>query len=231
MVITSSDIAKTKPTRLKAYLRNMPVSAGLMKEQNWSDLAEFLMNLDFDVWQTFDDLEDLDRVLNDIEYVVRKELNEGIFRAHKSTSKKKAYSKMWYMKNRQKLAKKRRALKTNIKAMADSKKKERLKKQRKNLKKKPLKKYPTAKRHSNEGRISFAETVKDLTKRNSDKEDYSNKDKPRYFIPEKSFMINEMKISAGQKFILIGSDLFFEIGGKKLKIDDPVPVIPYLKEI
>jgi hypothetical protein len=228
---TTANVAPARPTRLGSYLKNATVSAGSLKGQDWSNLADFLVDLPFDTWQIFEDLEDLYRVLDDIEYAGRAELNEGIFRARKSTSQKRAYSRKWYKKNKGRLAVRRRKLKSSISAKAKAKKQERLRKQRKNVKGKPLKKYPTAKGHTNENRISFAETVKDLSKKHSVKDDYPNRDKPRYFIPEKSFMINKMKITAGQKFILIGTELFFGIDGKKFKVDDPVPIIPYLKEI
>jgi hypothetical protein len=230
MTTSSNDIATARPTRLGSYLRNATVSASLLDERDWGDLAEFLVNLDFDVWD-FEDLGDLDRVLGDIEFAGRAELNEGIFRAHKSSSSKRSYARKWYQKRKGHLAARRRALKNNISAKAKAKKRERLRKQRKNAKGKPLKKYPTAKNHTNESRISFAETVKDVSKKHSVKENYPNRDKPRYFMPDERFKINNLEISAGQKFILIGSELIFEIDGKQYKVDDPVPVIPFLKEI
>jgi hypothetical protein len=230
MATTSNDIVK-KPTKLKSYLRNVSVSASLLDEQDWADLAEFLVNLDFDVWQTFDDLEDLDRVLGDIEHVGRTELNEGIFRAHKSSSSKRAYARKWYQRRKGHLAARRRALKNSISAKAKAKKRERLRKQRKNVKGKPLKKYPAAKGHSNESKVTFAELVKPISEKYSVKQDYERKENPKYFIPQSKFKINDMEISAGQKFILIGKDMFSEIDGEKYKIDDPVPIIPYLKEI
>ena len=149
MTTTSTGIAKANPTRLGSYLRNAPVSASL-KEQDWTDLADFLINLDFNVWETFDDLEDLDRVIGDIEFAGSTELNEGIYRAHKSISQKRAYARKWYKKNKGHFAARRRKLKNSIAAKAKAKKRERFRKQRKNLKGKPLKKYPTAKRHANE---------------------------------------------------------------------------------
>lgn len=143
---TSGDVAAARPTRLGTYLRNKPVSGSLLQE-DWQEIADFLINIET-VLQDLEWQEDFDRILGDIEFAGRLEIDEGVFRAHKSTSKKRAYSKMWYMKNRQKLVKKRRALKTNIKAMAYAKKRERLRKQRKNIKGKSLKQYHT-KNHSN----------------------------------------------------------------------------------
>ena len=145
---TTADIATARPTRLGSYLRDAPVSAGLMMEKDWTDLANFLIDLPFEIWD-FNDLEDLDRVLDDIEFAGRVELNEGTFRAHKSSSAKRSYSKRWYQKRKGHLAARRRALKNSISVKAKAKKRERLRKQRKNLKGKPLKKYPTAKGHTN----------------------------------------------------------------------------------
>jgi hypothetical protein len=232
MTTISTDVATAKPTRLGGYLRNKPVSAGQLTEQDWGDLASFLMDLPFEIWN-LEDLENLDRILDDIEFAGRVELNEGIYRTHKSSSGKRAYARKWYARNRGKLSANRRALKTNITAQANDKKRVRLKKQRKNVKGKPLKKYPTAKGHSNESRVTFAKTVKPITdsKKYSVLAEYNNCEKPRFFIPEKPFVINNIEMSAGQKLVLIGSELFFEIDGKRLKIDNPVPVIPYLQEI
>ena len=154
MAIVSTDVATAKPTRLGDYLRNRPVSAGELTEHDWSDLASFLMDLPFEIWN-HEDLENLDRILDDIEFAGRVELNEGIFNAHKSSSSKRSYAKLWYQKRKGHLAARRRALKNNISAMAADKKRERLRKQRKNLKKKPLRKYPTSKNHSNEGIQKF----------------------------------------------------------------------------
>jgi hypothetical protein len=152
------------------------VSACLLHENDWSDLAEFLINLGFEVWETSCDLEALRKIMSDIEYLGRtSNLNEGVLFAKTVSSSKAAYARRWYQKNKGHLAARRRKLKNSISAKAKQKKKEKLRKQRKTLNKKPIRKYPSAKNHSNESRVSFAELVKPISERYSAKEERTRK--------------------------------------------------------
>jgi len=223
---TTTDVAQANPTRLGTYLRNKPVSGTLLQD-DWGELADFVFNLPDESFD-HDGLVSLEKILGDIEYCSRSELNEALLKTHKVSNQKSIYARKWYKSRKGQLSARRRKLKTSISAMAADKKRERLKKQKKNLKKKPLKNYNT-KNHTNE-RATFAEMVKTLSKKHSVKDD-NHFDKNDYLIADDDFQINEMLIKKNQVFTLIGTKLIFEYQNKKYEIDDATPVLPFLTRI
>lgn len=223
---TTADVAQAKPTCLGMYLRNKTVSGSRLQD-DWGELADFVFNLPDELFD-HDGLVSLVKILDDIEYLSRSELNEALFRTHKVSSQKSSYARKWYKSRKGQLAARRRKLKTSISAMADAKKRERLKKQKKNLKKKPLKNYNT-KNHTNE-RVSFAEIVKPLCQNHLVKQDYQFENKD-YLIADDDFQINGMAIKKNQVFVLSGTTLIFEYQNKRYKIDDATPVLQFLTRI
>ena len=224
---TTADVAQANPSRLGMYLRNKPVSGSLLQD-DWGELADFVFNLPDELFDHAG-LVSLEKILGDIEYCSRSELNEALLKTHKVSSQKSIYARKWYKSRKGQLSARRRKLKTSITAMAADKKRERLKKQKKNLNKKPLKKYNT-KGHANEDRVTFAEMVKPLFKKHSVKEDYRF-EKKDYLIADDDFQINEICIKKNQVFTLVGTKLIFEYHNKKYKIDDATSVLQYLTRI
>lgn len=230
--VTTGDVAQANPTRLGTFLRNKPVSASLLQEDDFTNLIDFVINLDFEVWENIENLKFLDKLLSDIEYIGRTStLNEGVLRAKKVSSQKSAMARKWYQARKGHLAARRRTLKNSISAMADKKKKERLRKQRKKLNKKPIRKYST-KGHTNESRVSFAEMVEPISKKHSVKQDCEKKEKPRYFLADQKIQIGDFNFKNSDLFILIGTDLIFERDKKRFTIKNiNSAVFQYLTEI
>jgi CRISPR/Cas system CSM-associated protein Csm2 small subunit len=229
---TTADVAKARPTRFGSYLRNKPVSGSLLQESDWGDLADFLINLDFTVWD-LDGLQHLERVLDDIEYVARVSLNEALFKSKKVSSQKASYARKWYQSRKGSLAARRRTLKSNISAMAKERKKKLMAKQLKRADGKPKRQYHT-KGHTNENVKSFYDYTKDVQeqhKRKSAKDIEKKKEKARYFIAEEDFKFNDINVKNGDVFTLIGTKLIFEKGNKRYIISDLIPVLQFLKEI
>jgi len=73
--IITTAVATAKPTRLGTFLRNKPVSGSITDD--YSDLLDIFIDLDED-FLNIDELEDLQRIFDDIEFIGRVEMNEAI---------------------------------------------------------------------------------------------------------------------------------------------------------
>jgi len=219
--------ATAKPSRFGTFLRNKPVSASLLRDDDYSDLLDFTIKIDPDVWETVEEIENLDRIYSDIDYIGRTTpMNEGVLRAKKSSSSKRAEVRKWYKRNRSKLARARKKLARSAEGKRRNRKAKLMAKQKKNRHGKPLLKYPTANNHSNESFYNFVkedrEKVRPLPVR----------EKPKYFMAEQSLTLGGFYFKENDLFILEGTTLIFEKDNKKYKIGNiNTDIFQYLRRI
>ena len=149
-MIVSTDVEKSDNPFTHPVKRVTPSGGNAQGE-----LFEFFIDIDTDVLE-YSDLEALEVLFDDLEWLHSRELNEALHFAKKSSTGARSIARKWYSANRDRVAKLQMRLKKSKGLQA---KKKVLAKSGRNLKKKKKKKYPGTKSHVNE--YGFARFLKE----------------------------------------------------------------------